>query len=58
MRGHALVKLTQFLIKNILLIVIEKNVVDALKYILECTFLDQSPQKLYVFALNLQYILI
>ena len=26
--------------------------------ILECTLLDQSPQKLDVFALNLQYILI
>ena len=45
----------------------ETSVVDALMYvknyiwvlkILDSTFLDQSPQKLDVFVLNLQYILI
>ena len=56
-------KLTPFSIKNIYLVVLEKTKVWSMpacivKKILECTLLDQSPQKLDVFALYLQYILI
>ena len=62
-------KLTPFLIKNISLVVLEKTKVRSMsscmskmtfKFLkfLECTLLDQSSQKLDVFALNLQYILI
>ena len=56
-------KLTPFLIVNISLVVLEKTKVWSMpacivKKILECTLLDQSPQKLDVFALNLQNILI
>ena len=61
-------KLTQLSIKNILLVVLENKKVRSLlscifkmifKFlkILQCTFLDKSPQKLDIFAINLQYIL-
>ena len=62
-------KLTQLSIKNILLVVLENKKVRSLlscifkmifKFlkILQCTFLDKSPQKLDVISLSIQYILI